>query len=77
MEAIIIKQEMLARGGDAAIPKMTLRFDPTPQKTLIMGTLSQISGLARKLKDQPFRLPSIGFAIEDALNLIDDPKRYR
>lgn len=77
MEAIIIKQEMLARGGDAAIPKMTLRLDPKTQKILIMGTLSQISGLCRKLKSQPFRLPIIGNAIEDALNQIDDPKRYR
>jgi dihydropteroate synthase len=77
MEAIIIKQEMLARGGDAAIPKMTLRLDPKPQKILIMGTLTQISGLARKLKEQPFRLPSIGIAIDDALSQIDDPKRYR
>ena len=77
MEAIIIKQEMLARGGDAAIPKMTLRLDPKIQKILIMGTLAQISGLCGKLRDQPFRLPSIGIAIEEALNLIDDPKRYR
>jgi dihydropteroate synthase len=77
MEAIIIKQEMLARGGDAAIPKMTLRFDPRPQDILIMGTLAQISGLTRKLKEQPFRLPSIGKAIEDALNQIEDPQRYR
>lgn len=76
MESIIIKQEMLARGGDAAIPKMTLRNDPTPQEILIMGTLAQTSGLVRKLKEQPFRLPSIGEAIEAALSQIDDQKRY-
>jgi dihydropteroate synthase len=77
MEAIIIKQEMLARGGDAAIPKMALRCDPDPQRILILGTLSQISGLTRKLKDQPFRLPFVGKAIEEALRQIDDPERYR
>jgi len=77
MEAIIIKQEMLARGGDAAIPKMALRCDPNPQRILVLGTLSQISGLTRKLKDQPFRLPLIGKAIVDALKQIDDPERYR
>ena len=77
MEAIIIKQEMLARGGDAAIPKMALRCDPDPQRILVLGTLSQISGLTRKLKDQPFRLPLVGKAIEEALRQIDDPERYR
>ena len=77
MEAIIIKQEMLARGGDAAIPKMALRCDPDPQRILVLGTLSQISGLVRKLKDQPFSLPLVGKAIEEALKQIDDPERYR
>ena len=77
MEAIIIKQEMLARGGDAAIPKMALRCDPDPQRILVLGTLSQISGLTRKLKDQPFSLPLVGKAIEDSLKQIDDPERYR
>ena len=76
MESIIIKQEMLARGGDAAIPKMTLRNDPNPQEIIIMGSVAQISGLVRKLKDQPFRLPSIGEAIEAAERQIDDPQRY-
>jgi dihydropteroate synthase len=77
MEAIIIKQEMLARGGDAAIPKMALRCDPDPMGIIVLGTLSQISGLTRKLKDQPFRLPLVGKAIEEALKEIDDPERYR
>lgn len=77
MEAIIIKQEMLARGGDAAIPKMALRCDPNSQRVLVLGTLSQISGLTRKLKDQPFNLPLVGKAIVEALRQIDDPERYR
>lgn len=77
MEAIIIKQEMLARGGDAAIPKMALRCDPDPQRILILGTLSQISGLVPKLREQPFSLPLVGEAIVEALKQIDDPGRYR
>lgn len=77
MEAIIIKQEMLARGGDAAIPKLALRCDPRPKDVIILGTLAQISGLVKDLKAQPFRLPEIGKAIDTALNLIDDPGRYR
>ena len=44
MEALIIKQEMLARGGDAAIPKLALRCDKRPEEVLIFGTIAQISG---------------------------------
>ncbi len=77
MEAIIIKQEMLARGGDAAIPKLALRCDPRPEEVIILGTLAQISGLVKNLKAQPFRLPEIGKAIDTALELLDDPGRYR
>ncbi len=77
MESIIIKQEMLARGGDAAIPKLALRCDPQPEEVIILGTLAQILGLVKNLKAQPFRLPEIGKAIDTALNLLDDPGRYR
>ena len=74
MEALIIKQEMLARGGDAAIPKLALRCDPRPEEILIMGTLSQIFGLVNNLKTQPFRLSQVAAAIEDALGQIENPE---
>jgi dihydropteroate synthase len=76
-EAIIIKQEMLARGGDAAISKIALRCDPQPEEALVFGTVAQFIGLIGNLKVQPFRLPTIGKAIEEALSLIDRPERYR
>ena len=74
MEALIIKQEMLARGGDAAIPKLALRCDPSPEEILIMGTLSQIFSLVNNLKTQPFRLSQVAAAIEDALGQIENPE---
>lgn len=78
MEAITIKQEMLARGGDAAIPKLALRCDPQPEEIMILGTAVQIRGLVRSLKSQPFfRLSVIGTAIDMALQQIDDSSRYR
>ncbi len=77
MEALIIKQEMLARGGDAAIPKMALRCDKRAQEILILGTHAQISSLVRNLKGQPFRLGHLAAIIEEALELIDSPERYR
>jgi len=77
MEALIIKQEMLARGGDAAIPKLALRCDPSPEEILIMGTISQIFGLVNNLKTQPFRLSQVAVAIEEALGQIENPECYR
>ncbi|MDD1742729.1 MAG: dihydropteroate synthase, partial [Methanotrichaceae archaeon] len=76
-EAIIIKQEMLARGGDAAIPKIALQCDPQPEEIIVFGTLAQLFGLINSLRVQPFRLPRIGKAIGETLNLINDPERYR
>jgi dihydropteroate synthase len=78
MEAITIKQEMLARGGDAAIPKLALRCDPQPEEILIFGTAAQIRGVVRSLKSQPFfRLSDIGTAIDMALQQMDNSSRYR
>jgi dihydropteroate synthase len=78
MEAITIKQEMLARGGDAAIPKLALRCDPQPEEIMITGTAVQIRGLVRSLKGQPFfRLGEIGRAIDMALEQMESPSRYR
>lgn len=77
MEALIIKQEMLSRGGDAAIPKAALRCDPSADRAMIFGTSAQISGLVRKLKDQTFNLPQVAEQIEEALRIHEGPGRHR
>ena len=75
-EAIVIKQEMLARGGDAAIPMGALRCDPDDMEVLVMGTAAQVRGLVKNLRSQPFNLPAVAGAIEEALARMEDPKRY-
>lgn len=77
MEALVIKQELLARGGDAAIPRLALRCDPRPETVLVFGTLPQISGLVKNLKGQPFRLGQVAEAISEALERMESPDRYR
>ncbi len=77
MEAIIIKQEMLARGGDTAIPKLALRCDPRPEEVLIFGTAHQIAGLVKNLSSQPFRLSRLAARIDEATKMIESPERYR
>ena len=76
MEAIVIKQEMLARGGDAAIPMGALRGDPGEMEVLVLGTEAQVRGLGKNLLRQPFNLPAVAGAIEGALERMDDPNRY-
>jgi dihydropteroate synthase len=75
-EAIVIKQEMLARGGDAAIPMGALRCDPGDMEVLVLGTMAQVRGLVKNLRGQPFNLPAVAGAIEEALARMEDPKRY-
>lgn len=76
MEAIVIKQEMLARGGDAAIPMGALRGDPGVMEVLVLGTEAQVRGLGKNLLRQPFNLRAVAGGIEAALERMDDPKRY-
>lgn len=75
MEALVIKQEMLAAGGDAAVPRGALRCDPAANRAVIFGTLAQIERLVRKLRLQPFGLPSLAGEIESVLSA--DAGRYR
>lgn len=76
MEAIVIKQEMLARGGDAAIPMGALRCDPGEMEVMVLGTVAQVRGLVKNLLGQPFNLPAVAGAIKEALEQMEDPKRY-
>lgn len=68
--ANIIKQEMLARGGDAAVSDSVARFAADPTDVLLMGTLAQYDGLVEKLRRQPYYgLPAWGEAITAALGV--------
>jgi len=61
--ATIIKQEMLSKGGDAAVSRETLLGHGKPD-VLLMGTLKQYKLLVRKLKVQQFGLREIAEDIE-------------
>ncbi|HIH43504.1 MAG TPA: dihydropteroate synthase [Candidatus Methanoperedenaceae archaeon] len=58
-EALIIKQEMLARGGDAALPKEAISHEKEHVDVLICGTLLQVQRLVAKLSRQSRSLPAI------------------
>lgn len=64
--ANIIKQEMLSKGGEAAIPRQALSGEGSGD-VLLMGTLKHYRLLLRKLKVQPFGLKKVAAEIESIL----------
>ncbi len=57
--ANILKQEMLARGGEVAVPSSALRLNSGRVSCIVFGTLSQLARLASALEGQPFELPDL------------------
>lgn len=68
-EALIIKQEILARGGDAALERNAVSHETEMTDILVMGTILQLENLARKLTCQARNLPIISRMIRDILKL--------
>lgn len=75
-QANIIKQEILSRGGEAAVARGTV--DGSVEKTdlLLMGTLKQLNGLISKLKMQPFRLARLAEEIKTVLDNLEGRRPY-
>ncbi|WP_407355263.1 dihydropteroate synthase [Methanolobus sp. WCC5] len=77
-EALIIKQEMLARGGDAALERDAVSHETEKTELLIIGTLLQFEKLVSKLSYQARNLPLIAEMIAEALeNDMDVEQRYQ
>lgn len=76
-EALIVKQEMLARGGDAALTRDAVSHETEMTDVLVMGTLLQLGRLARKLEGQARSLPLIAELIRECIeNRSDLEYRY-
>jgi len=70
-QAEVVKQELLALGGDCAVSAVD--HDGELQRAVLMGTLSQFRGLAAALDDQPHGLPRVGAELRRQLG-IDVPE---
>ncbi len=68
--ANIIKQEMLSKGGEAAIPRQALSGEGSGD-VLLMGTLKHFRLLVGKLKVQPFGLKKVAIEIESILTALE------
>ncbi|MHC1575850.1 MAG: dihydropteroate synthase [Methanosarcinaceae archaeon] len=75
-EALILKQEMLARGGDAALERDAVSHETDHTDVILMGTLLQIHRLIHKLEGQARNLPRIAVMIRDVLDQ-DSDVEYR
>jgi len=79
--ANILKQEMLACGGDAAVHRGVIDGTARTSDVVIMGNAKQVLRVSQKLRDQPFGLKGIAAELEEYCQGIMDPKppvwRYR
>ncbi len=73
--ANIIKQEMLSKGGEAAVSRHSLYGEGTTD-VLLMGTLKQYRLLIKKLRLQPFGLRQLAGELHDLLENLE-PRLHR
>ncbi|MCG9968293.1 dihydropteroate synthase [Pelotomaculum terephthalicicum JT] len=62
-QANIIKQEMLGKGGEAAVARGAVNCSVSETKVLLMGTLKQYSAFMAKLRLQPYGLSALAARI--------------
>ncbi|MEW6424488.1 MAG: dihydropteroate synthase [Bacillota bacterium] len=77
LQANILKQEMLARGGEAAVARGVLDGSVQATDVLLMGTLKQYDALLAKLKMQPFGLRRLGEKIREVLQNLEGRPVFR
>lgn len=73
--ANIIKQEMLANGGEAAVHRDTVTCRIPTTDVLLMGTLPQYAALTEKLTGQPFGLSELAEQLKTLLTQAAAPAR--
>lgn len=71
-EALIIKQEMLARGADAALPREAVSHEADKVSLIILGTQLQVERLCDKLRHQARGLPMIAEMLIELMNKNND-----
>jgi dihydropteroate synthase len=69
--ALILKQEMLSKGGEAAINREAGDCSADVTDVLLMGTLKQYEQLCHKLKMQPFGLARLSQSIKEVLDNLE------
>jgi dihydropteroate synthase len=66
-QANVLKQEMLALGGDAAVARGTVACSIDHTDVILIGTDKQLHALSSKLAPQPFGLPALAAELKRTL----------
>ncbi|HHW41766.1 MAG TPA: dihydropteroate synthase [Syntrophomonadaceae bacterium] len=74
--AVILKQEMLSRGGEAAISREAGGLRAERTDVLLMGTLRQYEEVCKKLRMQPFGLSGLAGEIKTVLDNLERRKPF-
>lgn len=69
--AVILKQEMLSKGGEAAVSRNVGDFSVETTDVLLMGTIKQFNRLISKLRAQPFGLGKLAEILGETLGNLD------
>ena len=73
--ANVLKQEMLARGGDCAVHHDCATLEREESSVLLIGTRNQYDDLTGKLREQGFGLPGVATQIVNLLADLDAPPK--
>lgn len=65
--ANVLKQEMLSKGGEAAVAKWTTSFTRPTTDVLLIGTLKQYQILLKKMRLQPYGMKAMAVELEEVL----------
>lgn len=66
-QANLLKQEMLSKGGEAAVEKGVVDFSISKSNVILMATLKQYEAVIQKLKMQPFGMVELSKQIKETL----------
>lgn len=72
--AHILKQEMLAADGDAAVHRDVITNGIEATDIMLLGTVRQLEKVANKLLAQPFGLKNMGKALKELLSTLEPRK---
>lgn len=75
--AILIKEEMLSKGGEAAVSDAVASLSTDATNVLIMGTVRALRRAADGLSRQPFGLRDIAREIREVLDAAETPSQPR
>lgn len=70
--AVILKQEMLSKGGEAAVRRGVGNLSIEKSDVLLMGTVRQYNRLISKLRAQPFGLGKLAEMLCETLNNLNN-----